>query len=184
MVLPAAASAGATQTVFTVSIDADGTIYPNGARIAAPDRLRAIATRAIADHPDLRTVVQADGRSRHARVMHVIHELRLAGIARIAFAADRVNDGPASPAAGQPNASQGTSGPGGLTVRRSFGRAGGESSTRAGDHPGGPPSCCMSSALSSTPHLSASLPSAIRRMSITVKWICLPVAAIPWNSPA
>ncbi len=101
MDLPAAATAGAAQTIFTVSIDADGALYANGAPVTDAG-LRPIASRLVGADPTLRTVVQADGRARHARVLHVIDELRLAGIARIAFAADRVNEGPASSAAGRP----------------------------------------------------------------------------------
>jgi biopolymer transport protein ExbD len=92
MDLPAAASAGAAQTVFTVSIDADGALFANGAPVLG-SRLRAMAAGLIASEPALRTVIQADGRARHARVLHVLDELRLAGITRIAFATERAPRG-------------------------------------------------------------------------------------------
>jgi biopolymer transport protein ExbD len=88
MDLPKAASAGATQSVFTVSVDADGKIYANGAAVSEPD-LRASAQRALAENKDLRTVVQAAGAARHDAVLRVVDDLREVGIVKIAFAADR-----------------------------------------------------------------------------------------------
>ncbi len=88
MDLPKAASAGATQTVFTVSVDAAGKVFANGAPVSAPE-LRAAATRALAENEQLRTVVQAAGAARHDAVLHVVDDLREVGVVKIAFAADR-----------------------------------------------------------------------------------------------
>lgn len=88
MDLPKAASAGATQTVFTVSVDEGGKVFADGAAVDDA-QLRSLAGQRLKEHPDLRTVVQAAGGSRHADVLHVVDELRESGIVKIAFAADR-----------------------------------------------------------------------------------------------
>ncbi len=88
MDLPNAASASATQTIFTVSVDANGKLYANGAPVTEPE-LRAAAKRALADNRELRTVVQAAGAARHDVVIRAVDDLREAGIVKIAFAADR-----------------------------------------------------------------------------------------------
>ena len=87
MDLPNAASASATQTVFTVSVDPNGKLYANGAPVTEPE-LRAAAKRAHAENHELRTVVQAAGAARHDFVLRAVDELREAGIVKIAFAAD------------------------------------------------------------------------------------------------
>jgi biopolymer transport protein ExbD len=87
MDVPTAASAGTVQSVFTVSIDEQGGLFADGQPVAERS-LRVLAARALARDPALRTVIQADGRARHAAVIHVLDELRLAGVARIAFAAE------------------------------------------------------------------------------------------------
>ena len=89
MDLPRAATAGTTQTVFTVSIDARGGVFANGVPVEDVS-LRAMAARLVTENPDTRTVVQAAGAATHASVLHVIDELREAGIVKIAFAAERV----------------------------------------------------------------------------------------------
>lgn len=88
MDLPKAASAGATQTMLTVSVDAEGHLSTNGRSIADDEELRREASKAIRENPELRTVVQASGSARHAVVLHVVDELRESGITKIAFAAD------------------------------------------------------------------------------------------------
>jgi biopolymer transport protein ExbD len=88
MDLPKAASAGATQTVFTVSVDEGGKVFANGAPVTE-DELRGQAKRALSDSPELRTVVQAAGGARHDAVLRVVDDLREVGIVKIAFAADR-----------------------------------------------------------------------------------------------
>jgi biopolymer transport protein ExbD len=87
--LPKAASAGEVQTVFAVSVDADGRGSVDGAPVDSDADLRRLAEAALASHPDLRTVIQASGASRHASVIHVLDELRQAGVTKIAFATDQ-----------------------------------------------------------------------------------------------
>jgi len=89
MDLPKAATAGVTQTVFTVSIDRQGRVFANGAPVVDAS-LRAMAARLMKENPETRTVVQAAGAATHATVLHVIDELREAGVVKIAFAAERV----------------------------------------------------------------------------------------------
>jgi biopolymer transport protein ExbD len=90
MDLPKAATAGATQTVFTVAIDKDGAISANGKPIATDAELRAIAKGALDGNTELRTVIQASGAASHATVLHAVDALRECGITKIAFAADKV----------------------------------------------------------------------------------------------
>ena len=88
MDLPNAATATATQTVFTVSVDATGKLFANGAPVSDPE-LRAAATRALEGSRELRTVVQAAGAARHDAVLRAVDDLREAGVVKIAFSADR-----------------------------------------------------------------------------------------------
>lgn len=94
MDLPKAASAGATQTVFTVSVDEAGKLFANGAPVT-DDELRSQAKRALSENAELRTVVQAAGAARHDAVLRAVDDLREVGIVKIAFAADRTARGAA-----------------------------------------------------------------------------------------
>jgi len=88
MDLPRAASAGATQAVLTVSLDEGGNVFTDGKPVTNDAELRRIATEANRRNPELRTVLQAAGNARHAKVLHVLDELRESGVTRIAFAAE------------------------------------------------------------------------------------------------
>lgn len=88
MDLPRAATAGATQTVLTVSLDERGRLYADGRELGGDEELRRIAQQANQKNPELRTVLQAAGSAPHASVMHVLDELRASGVTRIAFAAE------------------------------------------------------------------------------------------------
>jgi biopolymer transport protein ExbD len=88
MDLPKAQTAGATQTVLTVSVDTEGRLFANGVAVEGAE-LRAVAKRAIAENAEMRTVVQASGSARHAAVLRAVDELRQAGVVKIAFAAER-----------------------------------------------------------------------------------------------
>ena len=90
--LPKAASASATQTMFTVSIDPQGHVLANGKATSSDGELREQARRALAQNPELRTVIQASARASHGAVMHVVDEVREVGIAKIAFAADKTGE--------------------------------------------------------------------------------------------
>ena len=83
-----AATAGATQTVFAVAVDAEAHVTANGKPVADRGELQAEAKRAFASDSDLRVLVSAEKRSSHGSVMQVVDSLRQVGITRIAFAAD------------------------------------------------------------------------------------------------
>lgn len=87
--LPRAATAGAVQSVFAVSIDAEGHASIDGAPVRSDADLRSRAAEALRRNADLRTVVQASRRTSHGDVVHVMDELRGAGITKIAFGAER-----------------------------------------------------------------------------------------------
>ena len=86
--LPKAATAGATQTVFTVEVDADAHVSANGRRVADRAALQGEAKKALASDSGLRVLVSASTRSSHGSVMQVVDSLRQVGVSRIAFAAD------------------------------------------------------------------------------------------------
>ena len=88
--LPKAKTAGATQTVLNVAIDAQGAIRANGESVANDAELRRRAGQALKDNPELRTVISASASASHGNVMHVLDTVRDAGISRVAFAADKL----------------------------------------------------------------------------------------------
>lgn len=92
--LPKAKTAGATQTVLNVSIDAQGGVLANGAKVENDAALKSSASRALKDNPELRTVISASASASHGKVMHVLDTVRDAGITRVAFAADKVAAAP------------------------------------------------------------------------------------------
>src|SRR3954462_12149506 len=87
--LPKAATAGTTQTMLTLSIDAQGKVSANGEPVASDAALRDQARRALAQNPELRTVIAASAAASHGSVMHVVDTVRDAGAVKIAFAADK-----------------------------------------------------------------------------------------------
>jgi len=88
--LPKAKTAGATQTVLNVAVDAKGGVLANGAKVSGDAELKSRASQALKDNPDLRTVISASSAASHGQVMHVLDTVRDAGITRVAFAADKV----------------------------------------------------------------------------------------------
>jgi biopolymer transport protein ExbD len=87
--LPKAATSGATQVVFTVTLDAAGHVRAGGHEMRDDETLRRTAHDALARDPEIRTVVQASTAAVHGSVVHVLDELRKAGIRRIAFGVDK-----------------------------------------------------------------------------------------------
>jgi biopolymer transport protein ExbD len=87
--LPKAATAGITQTMLTVSIDAQGKVHANGQPIADDATLRAQTSQELRKNPELRTVIAASSAASHGSVMHVVDTLRDAGAVKIAFQADK-----------------------------------------------------------------------------------------------
>jgi biopolymer transport protein ExbD len=95
--LPKAATAGKTQTLWTLSIDAAGQVSENGRKVTDDTELRARAAEELRNNPELRTLIAASKQVNHGAVLHVVDTVREAGIARIAFAADPIK--PVAPAA-------------------------------------------------------------------------------------
>jgi biopolymer transport protein ExbD len=88
--LPKAASAGETQTMFTVVIDERGNVNANGRDIDKDEELTQLAKSELARSPDLRAVLSASSRVNHGQVMHVLDLLRSANISKVAFGAEKV----------------------------------------------------------------------------------------------
>lgn len=88
--LPKAKTAGATQTVLSVAIDAQGGVLANGTKVSSDDELRSRAKSALKANPELRTVIAASSSASHGKVMHVLDTVRDAGITKVAFAADKL----------------------------------------------------------------------------------------------
>jgi biopolymer transport protein ExbD len=88
--LPKAKTAGATQTVLNVSVDAQGAVLANGEKIQSDSELEARAAAALKANPELRTIISASASASHGKVMHVLDTVRDAGITKVAFAADKV----------------------------------------------------------------------------------------------
>src|SRR5215213_8013924 len=57
--LPTAKTAGATQTVLSVSIDAQGGVLANGSKVASDDELHSRVSSALKANRELRTVISA-----------------------------------------------------------------------------------------------------------------------------
>jgi biopolymer transport protein TolR len=90
--LPHAAHGDEVQVVFSVIVPSHGAVLVDGAPLPNDEALAAKASVAIAGDPDLRAVIQADGDVPHRRVIHVLDQLRGAGITRVAFGALPVED--------------------------------------------------------------------------------------------
>jgi len=86
MDLPHAATAGETQVMLTVSIEPSGAVSIDGVHVDDAELRRRAAAA-----PDMRAVIHASRTSMHGAVIHVIDELRRAGVTRIAFAAERAS---------------------------------------------------------------------------------------------
>ena len=92
--LPKAATAGALQSIFTISVDADAKVLANGRTMNDRAALQSEAKQALAADPTLRALVSASARSSHGSVMQVVDSLREVGVTRIAFATDRGEPSP------------------------------------------------------------------------------------------
>ena len=72
--------------VFAVTIDRDGRIQANGRPMSDDESLRAAATSALSADPGTRAVIQASPHVSHGVVIHVLDQLRRAGLERVGFA--------------------------------------------------------------------------------------------------
>jgi biopolymer transport protein ExbD len=83
--LPKAATGEAVQVVFSISLTQDGSAFIDGKPAANDESIKARAADELAQHPDLRAVIQADGDVPHKRVVHVMDLLSQAHVTQIAF---------------------------------------------------------------------------------------------------
>jgi biopolymer transport protein TolR len=90
--LPHAAHGDEVQLVFSVIVPLRGPVLVDGARLPNDDALAQRASVAIDGDPDLRAVIQADGDVPHRRIIHVLDQLKGAGVTRVAFGALPVED--------------------------------------------------------------------------------------------
>lgn len=87
--LPKAATAGVTQTIFTVEIDDRGHVSANGQPMANRLALEQKASVALGEDRALRALISASTRASHGTVLQVMDTLRRVGLTKIAFAADK-----------------------------------------------------------------------------------------------
>ena len=87
--LPKAQSAGTISSVLTVRVDQHGKLSANGIALAHAAALLSLSRAELAKTPELRAVIAASSRSSHGDVMQVLDTLRAAGLAKVAFAAER-----------------------------------------------------------------------------------------------
>jgi biopolymer transport protein ExbD len=83
--MPKSARSGDIGSTFTVFLVADGTTIIDGKAVGNDNAIQPFAHRAYERDPELRAVIKADPAVTHARVLHVIDELKAAGISKIAF---------------------------------------------------------------------------------------------------
>jgi biopolymer transport protein ExbD len=86
MDLPKAATGAEVQTVFSVSLAADGRVLVDSTQVGSDDAIGPLAKSAREKNAELRAVIKADSSVSHGRVIHVLDLLKTAGIAKIAFA--------------------------------------------------------------------------------------------------
>ena len=87
--LPSAASGQTVQRIVAITVAADGTRTVDGARHDDDAALRSLLRERHARTPDLRCVIEASRRASHGDVMRALDSVRLAGIAKVAFAVER-----------------------------------------------------------------------------------------------
>ena len=83
--LPKAASGTDVQTVFSVTMAADGATQVDGKSVPNDDSILPLAQAAHQKNPELRAVIKADSAVPHGRVIHVLDLLKQAHVNKIAF---------------------------------------------------------------------------------------------------
>jgi biopolymer transport protein TolR len=92
--LPHAAHGEEVQVVLSIILPIRGPTLVNGAAVADDAAFESRARTALAENPELRAVIQADGDVPHRKVVHLLDELKGAGISRVAFGALPDQPGP------------------------------------------------------------------------------------------
>jgi len=93
MDLPKAASGEEVQTVFSVELTADGKTFVDSKEVASDNAVSKLAQEARAKNEELRAVIRADKKVEHGRVIGVLDLLKRAGVAKIAFAISKIDEG-------------------------------------------------------------------------------------------
>lgn len=83
--LPKAASGSDIQTVFSITLSADGATQVDAKAVPNDDAIFPLAKTAREKNPELRAVIKADSSVPHGRVIHVLDLLKQAQVAKIAF---------------------------------------------------------------------------------------------------
>jgi biopolymer transport protein ExbD len=96
--LPKAATGQEVQTVFSISLAADGTTQVDSRTVGNDDAIFELAKTARDQNPELRAVIKADSAVPHGRVIHVLDLLKQAQVAKIAFGVQPVAPGVPAPA--------------------------------------------------------------------------------------
>ncbi len=82
--LPKAATGEATTSSLSISIDVDGKLYLDGVENDEP-KLQAAIRKAYKENNDVKAIISADGRVRHAQVVRVIDTLRREHVTKFAI---------------------------------------------------------------------------------------------------
>lgn len=89
--LPKAATGETTAPTMSISLDVDGKLYLDGATIDE-DHLQRRIRAAYSKDPDVKAVISADGRVRHAQVVTVIDILRREKVTKFAINTSPLED--------------------------------------------------------------------------------------------
>lgn len=82
--LPKATTGEATTSSLSISIDVDGKLYLDGVENDEP-KLQAAIRKAFAENNDVKAIISADGRVRHAQVVRMIDMLRREHVTKFAI---------------------------------------------------------------------------------------------------
>jgi biopolymer transport protein ExbD len=85
LTLPKSATGESVELVFALALYTDGSATVNGQRLASDDDILTQGKAEHDAHPEVRAVIQADGKVLHERVVHAVDLLSQAGISQIAF---------------------------------------------------------------------------------------------------
>lgn len=85
MDLPKAASGNVEQTIWSITVSAEGVIRVNDEAVPDKAALAPRARAALAKTPELRAVISASRHTEHGVVVSVLDELRKAGLVKVAF---------------------------------------------------------------------------------------------------
>ncbi len=91
--LPKAASGSDIQTVFSISLAADGTTLVDQKQQPNDEAILGLARTAREKNPELRAIIKADSAVPHGRVIRVLDYLKQAQVAKIAFGVSPVAPG-------------------------------------------------------------------------------------------